>query len=573
MNLAEIVKANKLLQPDSNKQQFKILVLSNIVVNQIRDFIELKLRLMSIPAEVKFGNYDNIVQDSFEASNYDSVIVFYDSLNLFVNPLNEIYSIDSDEYKSKLKNVTNDILSILTNLNEIPNVIFNSLSSSIYNMEIATENKLDEFIKNVNSFLFENKPINTTIIDLDNIFCEYGWKNLIDLRFFYAFRAPYNVEFYEIYSKKIRSLLAGNAGATKKVLICDCDNTLWGGVIGEDGIDGISLGESSASGKIFLEVHYAIKALISTGVLFCLCSKNNPEDIDKVFEKHDDMILKNSDISIKKVNWKSKSENISEISRELNLGLDSMIFLDDSDYEIDMVNQALPMVKTFKVPQNINHYLDLINSISSYFYTASLTEEDKGRSNLYQSEQLRSEHKVNFKDISEYLSSLDIKVKVRKNNSHNVRRISQLTQKTNQFNLTTKRYTEVEILNFIRANDSEVYSLEVFDKFGEYGLVGVAILKNRKEEKNIDTFLLSCRAIGRNVEYVFLREILKDINKTNNKIITSSYIPTQKNKIVSEFYVNNNFRHTCTKDNVSDYEINLDEYNFNLQDFSYIGVT
>lgn len=316
-------------------------------------------------------------------------------------------------------------------------------------------------------------------------------------------------------------------GKTKKALIFDCDNTLWKGILGEDGFDTI---------KIFQEVQYLAKILAKNGIIIGLCSKNNPEDVDTVIENHKDMILNDEDIVIKKVNWDNKASNIRAIAKELNIGLDSIVFVDDSDFEVNLIKEELPMVKVIQVPKKEYEYNLLIRDTMNLFYNPSQTTEDLSKVTMYKEQVKRREEEQKIGNIDEYLKSLNLEITTYLDDIDSVKRISQMTQKTNQFNLTTKRYTEKEIENFINNDDYSVLAIGVNDKFGDNGIVGLAILEYKNNIVHMDTLLMSCRVLGRNIEFRFM-DIIKDIvrNKGLDKL-SAKYIKTLKNGQVADLY-------------------------------------
>ena len=264
----------------------------------------------------------------------------------------------------------------------------------------------------------------------------------------------------------------------KKVLILDCDNTIWRGILGEDGEENIEYKDTSI-GNCFFEVQQSVVNLVKKGVLLCLCTKNNHKDLEKLLKKNLMPInLKNT--TIIKANWNDKSENIKEIAKELNLGIDSFIFVDDSNYEISEVRSKLPMLKVFKVPDNTYDYPGFFrNNITNFFNNDNLTKEDKNRVNYYKNEIKRTKHSSKFKDKNKFIDSLELKLKIFSDNQNKnyIKRISQMTQKTNQFNLTTKRYKEQDIKKFLKNKNIKIFTGDVSDKFGDHGKTILVILK------------------------------------------------------------------------------------------------
>ena len=289
-----------------------------------------------------------------------------------------------------------------------------------------------------------------------------------------------------------------------------------------------------------------------------ICSKNNPNDVNEVLKSHPDMILRDENIVIKKINWNNKLLNLKSIAEDLNIGLDSLVFIDDSSFEVELIRRELPDIKVFQVPSREYEYGAMMRNISNLFYSPSKTEEDSAKTQMYKNQVKRIEGRVEAGNIEDYLASLDLSITVYVDDLSQVSRISQLTQKTNQFNLTTKRYSETEIKNFILNNDKLVLSIEVDDKYGVSGLTGLAILC--KKISKIDTLLLSCRVLGRNIEYKFMEVIVNMAKKHNIKFLNSEYIKTQKNQQVEGFYNRCGFNTIIKSDNIIQYQLKTDRY-------------
>ena len=360
-------------------------------------------------------------------------------------------------------------------------------------------------------------------------------------------------------------------GKSKKALIFDCDNTLWKGVLGEEGFNNIEMSSETKDGAIFKEVQSIGLSLVNKGILIGLCSKNNANDVDEVLSNHKDMVLRDNHITIKKVNWSDKVSNLIEISKELNIGLDSIVFIDDSDFEINFIKEQLPQVTVLRVPDKLHNYPAMLRENLNLFYRPSNTAEDKGKTKMYKEQKQREDQKSKFSSLSDFLVSLKLKIKIFKNEKSLISRMSQMTQKTNQFNLTTKRYSETEIENFIKSKNSDVYAFSVDDKFGSSGVTGLCVLSNKKDQKiQIDSFLMSCRIIGRNIEYVFIDYIIEQLKIDGFTSLTSKFISTIKNKQVLNFFENCNFDLINQNGSCKNYFLSLSKYK--ISEISYIEV-
>ena len=279
----------------------------------------------------------------------------------------------------------------------------------------------------------------------------------------------------------------------------------------------------------------------SKGILLAICSKNNESDVLSILNKHENMVLSERDFSSMRINWDLKTKNIEEIAAELNIGLQHMVFVDDSEFEVEMVKEILPEVTAILVPKNISK-LRYIFDGKGYFDNLQESELDSQRTEMYASENLRKKELVKATNLADYYKSLEINSKITKIQQSDVARVTQLTQKTNQFNLTTIRYTENEIISFMDSDDSDVLVLRAEDRFGPYGLIGVAILNYKEKDLIIDSFLMSCRAIGRGLEEILLKECIKLAKQNNIEFIEAAYIKTLKNVLVEKFYENHGFK-------------------------------
>jgi FkbH-like protein len=329
--------------------------------------------------------------------------------------------------------------------------------------------------------------------------------------------------------------LAAN-GKSKKAIIFDCDNTLWKGILGEDGFENIDMSVKSKSGIVFHEIQSLALALNKQGIIVCLCSKNNLTDINEVIRDHPDMLLRDEYITIKKINWIDKATNIRQIAEELNIGLDSIVFVDDSQFEINLVKNQLPDVKVLQVPEKLHDYPQMLRSNLGLFYNLNLTQEDLIKSQIYKQQNEREEFKSSFSDVENYLISLELKIKIFVDDFSLIPRMAQMTQKTNQFNLTTKRYTEIDIEKFVNSNNSKVFAWSVSDKFGDNGITGLCIVILNAKEAVVDTFLMSCRIIGRNIEHFIMDFLIDNLKKEKINTITAKYIKTARNAQVADFY-------------------------------------
>lgn len=563
MNLkySEIIKQNVLLGNQLNTPKFRISILSNIVVDNFVDILEYSLRIEGINAICKVGNYNNILLESQRQKETNLVIIIWEATNISEGLQYRINTYKDIEYNVLIENVKAEIISVLENLKTKSLVLFNRFSSIAFRNSMLTNSNYDRFCMELNSFLNTLNYTNVIYLDIDAIIAKTGLINSIDYRFYYSSKSLYSIPFIKNYAETIKPAIRSVLGKTKKVLVFDCDNTLWKGVLGEDGERGIEMSSKTHNGKIFNEIQHIALDLYRKGVLLGICSKNNELDVIQILENHQDMIVGSEMFIAKKINWKNKTDNLLEMAQELNLGLDSFVMVDDSDFELSLLSKMLPEIELIKVPSNLAEYPSTLRNAYDLFFKKTLTHEDWKRNAMYNEEIVRNEIKKNYTEYIDYLKSLKLVMTINTDQIEYKTRISQLTQKTNQFNLTTKRYTETDIENFIIGKDFKVFSFHAKDRFGDYGQTGVCIVKQKdNSEAEIDTFLMSCRVIGRNLEIAFFNYIIELLKSENISHVTAQYCRTLKNKQVEDFYKKFGFVEISRTEQTSDFILNIKEF-------------
>lgn len=376
---------------------------------------------------------------------------------------------------------------------------------------------------------------NVKLIDWSDFLFSYPINEWIDWKFYFISQIQLNPRFSQSFQDWFSHKLDQIQFKRKKCLVLDLDNTLWGGVLGEDGINGIKIG-GDYPGNAFLFFQQSLIELSKDGVILAICSKNNESDVLELWDKNPFVQLKRKYFSVCKINWRNKADNIEDIAKELNIGLDSIVFIDDNPAERELVNQLLPMVETPDFPAHAHELAAFYKSIvDKYFRVYSLTEEDRRKTEQYNANAQRKMAQNQYANFADYLESLKIEVEVSEANDFNISRISQMTQKTNQFNLTTHRYTEADIKHLLSLG-WKIYCLSVRDRFGDNGITGCVFLNIAGKEITIDTFLLSCRILGKEIESGFMHYILADLKQQGYKKVLAEYIETAKNSQVADFY-------------------------------------
>jgi FkbH-like protein len=564
LKYSEILKINNKFEKTKTKKKFNVALVSNITVDVLKEIFEYSLRSKGITnAKVQVGNFNNIIQDSSRIKKSDVVIIFWEISEIIDSFQYRIDNLTDKEINELANKVKSEIDIVINNLKKTKIILFNKFSGIVFSRYNYKKSNLEKFCNILNSYLEKNIKQNFVLIDIEKIIADSGIKNSIDFRFYYSAKSLYSIDFFKNYSEQASSIALSFKGKSKKAIIMDCDNTLWSGILGEDGYDKIDMSKNSDVGKIFYEIQNIIIKMSQMGIIIGMCSKNNLKDVNRVISKHPDMLIKDKHLSIKKINWSNKAQNLSLIAKELNIGIDSLVFVDDSIFEINLIKKMLPEVTTIKVPKNLYEYPEVLNRASRLFYNFSTTKEDYDRGKMYKQQNLRNVHKNKFNNIDSYIKSLNLEINVQLNNKKQIPRISQMTQKTNQFNLTTKRKTENKIAELMSKKNNNVYTISVKDKFGDYGVTGLCILNLNKMKKEalIETFLLSCRVIGRDVEYAFMDYLVKSCNRLNLvKKIKGEYIKTNKNIIVKDFYLNCSFKKVKSNNSFTNYILDINSY-------------
>ncbi len=339
----------------------------------------------------------------------------------------------------------------------------------------------------------------------------------------------------QLYGDHLARLLAARQGRSSKCLVLDLDNTLWGGVIGDDGLDGIVLGQGSAMGEAFLDLQAYALEQAKRGVILAVCSKNDEANALAPFERHPDMLLKRGDVACFVANWDDKAKNIRRIARELNIGLDSLVFVDDNPFERNLVRSVLPMVAVPEIPEDPALVARSIAD-AGYFEGVGITDEDRERTLQYQANAERAALEAEAADLPSYLESLRMEVVWKEFDAIGLQRITQLINKTNQFNLTTRRYNEDQVRSLISAPDAFGLQLRLIDRFGDNGVIAIVIGRLSGEAASIDTWLMSCRVLGRQVEEATLNLVVEAAARLGAKRLIGEYLPTAKNGMVKEHY-------------------------------------
>jgi len=378
-------------------------------------------------------------------------------------------------------------------------------------------------------------------IDFGQIVEQLGRTSAVDARYLFTYKSPLQPAALQSWAAQLGAALASQKGLSKKVLALDCDGTLWGGIIGEDGLAGIQLHPHESPGNIHHTFQRQLLQLQQQGVLLVLCSKNNESDVLEVLDTHPYSVLRREHLAAWRIDWENKADNLAALAQELNIGLDAFVFVDDSPAECDFVRQTLPAVEVRQVPERIHLLPDLLHHYFGFFKVAA-TDEDAQRTHSYQADRKRRTEAAQTTNLEEYLAGLELVAEIGPATEDEIARIAQLTLRTNQFNLTTRRYSAGDLERLRQSPDWRVLMMKVRDKFGDYGLTATAILVREKTHARIDAFLLSCRILGRRLEDALLAETIRAAQTFEGvSQLAAEFLPTAKNAQVSDFFAQRGF--------------------------------
>lgn len=433
-------------------------------------------------------------------------------------------------YKEMLQYVSNKIHTEL-----IVFSLVNQFTCSIETGNVGLIDAIDEFNKVARELTCSS---NVKFIDFSEFTTLYGNQSLVDWKYYYTAQYPYSPKLIRPFKLWWKKKMCQISMSRKKCLVLDLDNTLWGGILGEDGVTNIKM-SGDYPGKAFHYWQEGIKELQRNGVILAICSKNNMSDVEEVWNKRDDILLHRDDFATIRINWKDKATNIREIASELNIGLDSMVFVDDNPVERELIRTTLPMVAVPDYPEHpYNLPLLYEKLVNDYFSVYKLTLDDVNKTYQYISNAQRIEESSKYDTVEDYLSSLNMHLRILPVSEITIPRAAQMTQKTNQFNLCTRRYTENDLRLLLDSN-ANMWTLSVSDRFGDNGITGLIIVTN---DERIDTFLMSCRVLGRGLEYAFATYVLQQLKALGVDRVIGEFIPTAKNIQVKNFWPQMHFK-------------------------------
>lgn len=547
--IKEARRLSKKIKNEGWATDIRIAVLGSTSIQQFVLVLRYMLYIEGINADIYEGEYNGITMDVFDDNSnlykFNPNIVILNTHYLDIKelplPLDNKEEVDNllDKSFNYYKNVwerlnkIKDVVILQTNFAYPPEHLLSNLeNSSIYSRT--------NFYKRLNDKLANESLNNVTIIDVELLSEYVGKYNYFDYSAYFLTKSAFNVNYLEDYTKLFVDQIKAIKGKTKKCIVLDLDNTLWGGVVGDEGYDGIQLDPNNAVGEAYRYFQQYLLDLKQRGIILAVCSKNDEENAKEPFIKNPNMILKLDDIACFKANWQDKASNIKAIAKELNIGTDSLVFFDDNPAERQIVKQFLPEVHVVDVPEDPALYVEELDK-ESPFEWLQITKEDLTRNNSYIQNRNRQQLEQTFVNYEDYLKALDMSGTCKQISDKDVSRFTQLLNKSNQFNLRTQRYTESEIQERVNDFNYKCLAVNLKDKFSEYGIISCIILKKENETCFIESWVMSCRVLKRGVEDFAFNHVYKIAKDWGCDQLLSEYIPTAKNKMVEEFYDNLGF--------------------------------
>lgn len=512
-------------------QRIKIAVLSNTNIESIKHLAGESIELF-IPHG--YGAWEQeLLNQQADLYRFKPQIVFVlmDGYELFMKLGSQQETVISDyeEIFDKTAMVNPEIMFFISDIDVYSKKILPQ--HQVFSQKLF-ESRWSEMLKRL-----VRSTMNIINFDLKQIVEYNGRKEIYSAKYWYLSSSKYSLEGFKLIVDELKIYIKAFLGIKKKLLVLDLDNTLWGGLAGEDGPYGIELNEYG-NGARFKDFQKRIKELKDLGVILAICSKNNLDDVSQIFENNSQMVLKWDDFASKRINWENKAENIISITKELNIGYDSAVFVDDSAHERSIIKNILPEVEVIDFPEDTSRLEEMICKVyKEHFFTLRTTKEDTQKTELYIQESKRKDHLSHSTDLTSFLKSLQTRIVLYKIREDYIIRAAQLAQKTNQFNCTTKRYTESDIKAMTGDPAYLCFIADISDKFGDSGLTAMVIVKLLNSfEAEIDTFLMSCRIMSRSIEDMVIDCVEEILYKKGIKELYSEYTRTEKNIPVEYFY-------------------------------------
>ena len=534
----------------------KVAFLRSYTVEPAVPFLKALGRLHGVEIDVKLGEFNSYTQEVLDPDSWlyrfdpQIVILAVQTRDVAPDLWNGVREISAQDAAGAVDSIVAPLVSLIQRFRSrsSASLIIQNLQQPVLAAAGLHDSRREagqqEIIRMVNRRLSEEtrQYDGVYVMDYDSLVARHGRERWNDEKKWLTSRSPVAADYLQFVAREYLRFVLPIVGRVSKVLVVDLDNTLWGGVIGEDGLAGIRLGPEYP-GATFVALQRALLRIADRGVLLAICSKNNPADALEVLENHPEMLLRPKHFAAVRINWTDKAQNLREIAAELNVGIDSLAFLDDNPVERQRIRLELPEVTVIDLPGDPAGYATTLLS-SPVFERLSITTEDRARAGYYTAQRERKSAESSAGSLEDFYRSLEMQAQIVAITPATLARISQLTQKTNQLNTTTRRYTETEVQALADDPAWRLFGVRIVDKFGDNGIVGVVFLKLLGDTAEIDTFLLSCRVIGRTVETMMLSHVCDLAVAAGRTRIDAWFLPTKKNEPAARIYSDNGFTKT-----------------------------
>ena len=537
---------------------------SSFEIRNILELFLLKNKIKPTFYESEYNKFyeDALFGDNLETFNPDIVYIHTTNVNINIfpkieddkNKIDELLDLELEKFKSIWKALSKYNCAIIQNNFDLP------YYRSLGNLDGWDIHGKTNFINKLNSkFAYEAKEMSNLYINDINYLSSYiGLQNWFDPSLWYQAKYAMSMSSIPELAFNISKIISSVFGDTKKCLVLDLDNTCWGGVIGDNGLNGISIGKETAISEAYTSFQIYVKELKDRGITLAICSKNDFKNAKEGFN-HPDSILSFEDFTSFKANWDHKPQNIISIAEEVNINLNSLVFIDDNPVERDIVSSHTPTVTVPDVGNDVTNFIKYIDR-NGYFEPITLSEDDINRNKYYEGNKKRQDEQITFKSYDDFLVSLIMSMEIKSFPSIYLSRITQLINKTNQFNLTTRRYTSGEIGKISKSdNHIKIYG-KLTDKYGDNGIISIIIARLDRNFCHIDLWLMSCRVIKRNVEFAMMDELVCKCLKYNIKTVYGYYNSSQKNNMVSDLYKTFGFELIEEQKGMSIWTLNIENY-------------
>ncbi|MDE6433390.1 MAG: HAD-IIIC family phosphatase [Lachnospiraceae bacterium] len=530
---------------NTTPSDIKVAVLGSCSIQYFVQVLRLLLYKEGVSADIYEGEYNGIKMDVLNGESAlfqfqpDILIILPDyrdinqlpQYNEDIDGINKLIKYYIDDYK----NIWGIIKKYLPQTKILQGNFVIPIERVLGNLEANYIFSQHNFIKRLNIELTQQHSDNVVIVDLEYLASLYGKKNWFDSSLYALSKVSFSLQYIGDVVEMFVKLIVAWRGKIKKCIVLDLDNTLWGGIVAEEGWDGIRIDVNDAVGESYLTFQKYLKELNNRGILLAVCSKNDREIAEQPFKYNKKMPLSLNDFASFQANWQDKASNIKKIAEEINIGLDSMVFFDDNPAEREIVRMNLPEVTVVDVPEDPANYVNALDAVWAFEWL-QITPEDYARAETYEKNRARIELQEISLNYDEYLKALEMKANILEVTSKMLKRFVQLINKSNQFNVRTRRYLDTYIESLLGREDYGLIAVSLKDKFSDYGCIACVILQKQDNVCFIDTWVMSCRILKRGLEYLVFQHIYDWADEHNCDKVIGEYIPTEKNVLVKELY-------------------------------------